>query len=266
MTEVHQSHVPTADGGVPVRVYVPAGARPGALLYFHGGGWVIGTLDTYDGVARSLANRCGMAVVAVDYRLAPEHPYPAALDDCLAVAMAIEAGALGPTLSPGPLVVAGDSAGGNLAAALAIRARDRHGPRVDAQVLVYPITDATMSCASYRESGEGFFLTAAEMAWYWEMYLGERRGTVDPGFSPLHADVLAGLPPALVITAEYDPLRDEGEAYARRLADAGVEVRLRRFDGLIHGFFRATAVFDGAQEALDEVAEFVRARTPVAPA
>jgi acetyl esterase len=177
------------------------------------------------------------------------------------VAEAVVAGAVESVVPGGPLVVAGDSAGGNLAAVLAIRARDRGGPQVDAQVLVYPITDATMSGGSYRECGQGFFLTEAEMAWYWDLYLAHRSGTVDKDFSPLHADDLTGLPPALVITAEYDPLRDEGEAYAHRLGQAGNQVRCHRFDGMVHGFFRATAVFDSSEAAFDIVAEFVRAHT-----
>jgi acetyl esterase len=192
--------------------------------------------------------------------LAPEHPYPAALDDCLAVARWVADGGVGGGSAPRHLVVAGDSAGGNLAAALAIRARDGGGPRIDAQVLVYPITDAAMTSGSYSRFGEGFYLTEADMRWYWQLYLGDRSGPVEAGFSPVHAQDLSGLPPALVVTAEYDPLRDEGEAYARRLAEAGTTARLVRFDGAIHGFFRFTAVGDSAVKGHDVVAEFLRSQ------
>jgi acetyl esterase len=257
---VHSVTAPGPRGGVPLRVYAPERPDGGVLLYLHGGGWVVGTLDTFDGVCRSLANRCATTVVAVDYALAPEHPYPAALDDCLAVARWVADGGVAGGTAPRHLVVVGDSAGGNLAAALAIRARDGGGPRIDAQVLVYPITDATMTSDSYSRFGEGFYLTEADMRWYWQLYLGDRNGQVEAEFSPVHAQDLSGLPPALVITAEYDPLRDEGEAYARRLAEAGTTARLVRFDGAIHGFFRFTAVGDSAVKGHDVVAEFLRSQ------
>jgi acetyl esterase len=259
VAEVHELSVPTPQGRVPVRAYRPVRAeRSGTLLYMHGGGWVVGTLDTFDGVCRALANRCGMTVLSVDYRLAPEHRYPAAIDDCYAVAEWVASGAGAPLVDGGPLVVAGDSAGGNLAAVLAIRARDRDGPLVAAQVLIYPITDVTMNTVSYREFGEGFYLTAAEMSLFWRRYLGPWQGEVRADFSPLHADELAGLAPAFVLTAEYDPLRDEGEAYARRLEQAGVPVRLLRSDGMIHGFLRFTAICDSAEAAFTAIGDYVK--------
>jgi acetyl esterase len=258
VAEVHDLAVPGPACPVPVRIYRPERVeRPGTLLYVHGGGWVVGTLDTFDGVCRAIANRCGMTVVSVAYRLAPEHRYPAAIDDCYAVAEWVASGAGAPLVDGGPLVVAGDSAGGNLAAALAILARDRGGPAVAAQVLIYPITDATMNTVSYREFGEGFYLTAAEMTANWRHYLGPWQGEVRSDFSPLHADDLAGLAPTFILTAEYDPLRDEGEAYARRLEQAGVPVRLQRFDGMIHGFVRFTAVCDSAEAAFAAIGDYV---------
>jgi acetyl esterase len=208
-----------------------------------------------------------MPVVSVDYRLAPEHPYPAALTDCLSVAEWIGSGGAEPLACRAPLVVAGDSAGGQLAASVAIRARDAGGPDIAAQALLYPITDAGMGTGSYREFADGFYLSAADMAWYWDLYAGAERRPDDSGHSPLRAPDLSGLPPALVITAGHDPLRDEGEAYARRLEEAGVDVRLRRFDGMLHGFARMTALFDDAGAALDAVGAFARSRVtrPAAP-
>ncbi|MCG2624420.1 alpha/beta hydrolase [Arthrobacter sp. I2-34] len=241
---------------VPVRVSVPENPLPGALVYLHGGGWVIGTLDTFDGVCRMLANHTRLTVVAVDYRLAPEHPYPAAIEDAESVLRWVASGGAGELAQSGPLVVAGDSAGGNLAASLCLRARDGSLPRISAQVLVYPITDATMSAESMQRFGTGLYLTADAMQWYWECYLqGSRAGAEHPA-SVLH-EPLADLPPALVITAEFDPLRDEGEAFAARLEEAGNAVTLRRFDGMIHGFFRFTGIIDAAQEAADLVGEFL---------
>jgi acetyl esterase/lipase len=210
--------------GVPVRIYEPAGAR-GTVAYFHGGGWVLGTLDSVDAVCRALAVAAGARVVSVDYRLAPEHRYPAALHDALAVTRALEP----------PLGVAGDSAGANLAA---IVARHQH-ERLAAQLLVYPVTDAGVNTPSYREFGDGFGLTAAGMRRFWDLYLDGADG-LQPDASPLRAeqDDLAGLPPAYVLTAECDVLRDDGEAYAHKLREAGVEVTLDRVAGAVHGFWR----------------------------
>jgi acetyl esterase len=259
VAEVHERVAPT---GVPVRLYVPERHdRAGTLLFFHGGGWVVGTLDTFDATCRTLANRSGMTVVSVDYRLAPEHRYPAALDDCLGVAEWVAGGGLSPLADAGPLVVAGDSAGGNLAAAVTIRARDLRAPVIAAQVLIYPITDATMSSVSYREFGDSYYLSAADMAWYWHMYLDVLPDKLDGGFSPLHEPNLSGLPPALLLTAECDPLRDEGEAYARRLQQDGVGVVLRRAEGMVHGFIRFTAVCDSADGALSSIGDYVRSVT-----
>jgi acetyl esterase len=244
--------VPTADGDIAVRVYTPedaVGSNRGVLLWLHGGGWVIGDLDTADSTCRALANRAGAVVVSVDYRLAPEHPAPAALDDCLAaLTWTVEnAELLGVDVSK--VAVGGDSAGGNLAALVCQRVRDEFGPEIDFQLLVYPVTDLTLGHPSIDENAEGYFLTKASMEWFVDCYLGDRERK-DASVSPLFAD-LSGLPPALVITAEYDPLRDEGEAYATRLQEAGVPTEHRRYDGQIHGFLGMATMLDGGRHALD---------------
>ena len=245
--------VPTPDGDVPVRVYTPAEAVGGdapLFLWFHGGGWVIGDLETADATCRSLANRSGAVVISVDYRLAPEHPAPAAADDCLAAVMwaVVNFELLG--ANPARLGVGGDSAGGNLAAVVCQRVRDEFGPEIDFQLLVYPVTDCTLSHPSIDENAEGYFLTKDAMQWFVGHYVGD--GDVkDPGVSPLHAASLAGLPPALVITAEFDPLRDEGEAYAAALADAGVPVEAIRYEGQIHGFVGMASMIDDGAAAVD---------------
>jgi acetyl esterase len=244
--------VPTADGDLAVRVYTPedaVGTNRGVLLWFHGGGWVLGDLDTADTTCRALANRAGAVVVSVDYRLAPEHPAPAALEDCLAaLTWTVEnAELLGVDVSK--VAVGGDSAGGNLAALVCQRVRDEFGPDIDFQLLVYPVTDLTLGHPSIDENAEGYFLTKATMEWFVSCYLGDREPK-DASVSPLFAD-LSGLPRALVITAEYDPLRDEGEAYATRLQEAGVSTEHRRYDGQIHGFVGMATMLDGGRHALD---------------
>ncbi len=246
---------------VPVRVYTPEGARGGGaplLVWLHGGGWVIGDLDTADATARALANRSGAVVVSVDYRLAPEHTAPTALDDSVAaLRWAVEhGGELG--VDATRVAVGGDSAGGNLAAALCQRVRDDGGPAIAFQLLVYPVVDCTLTHPSMDENAEGYFLTKDAMVWFVDHYL----DTLDPkhpSVSPLHADSLAGLPPALVLTAEFDPLRDEGEAYAAALRDAGVRVESVRYDGQIHGFFGMAALLDDAKHALDRAGAALRA-------
>jgi acetyl esterase len=247
-------------GPIPVRIYRPA-AAPAAgaacLVWYHGGGWVIGDLESADPTARKLANRSGAVVVSVDYRLAPEHPYPAAVDDCVAALDAVRREAAGLGVDPARLAVGGDSAGGNLAAVVAIDARDR-GVALRHQLLVYPVCDATLSQPSVEENGEGYLLTKGAMAWFVGHYLGAGDPT-DWRVSPLFAADVAGVAPATVITAEYDPLRDEGRAYAERLAAAGVEVAHRCFAGQIHGFFGLGAVTPAAGEAVAFAGERLRA-------
>jgi acetyl esterase len=261
MASVTDRTVPGPAGDIPVRVYVPTddpGPRP-VLVYFHGGGWVIGDLDTHDGTVRAVAEGSGVTVVSVDYRLAPEHPFPAALDDCLAAVRWVAANAADLDVDAARLAVGGDSAGGNLAAVVAQALRGG-GPDVRFQLLVYPVTDGTLSLPSVEENAEGYFLTTATMTWFWQQYVGDGDWT-DPRVSPLHADddVLAGLPPALVITAEYDPLRDEGEAYAARLAAAGVDATASRYDRMIHGFFSMRDMVPEGKAAVDEACAALRA-------
>ncbi len=230
-------------GGVPVRVYEPEGAR-GTVAYLHGGGWVMGNLDSVDAVCRELANAATARVVSIDYRLAPEHPFPAALEDALAAVAALD----------GDLVVAGDSAGGNLAAVVARRLRD---PRLKLQLLIYPVTDAGVNTPSYRTYDAAYGLTGAVMRRFWEHYLAGGDG-LQPDASPLRATDLAGVAPAYVITASHDVLRDEGEAYAAALQRAGVPVTQVTVDGAIHGFWRwqTTAI---AREAVRNASAAVRA-------
>lgn len=261
VTRVDDRLVPGDGNDIPVRVYTPEDAVGGSaplLLWLHGGGWVIGDLDTADATARALANRSGAVTVSVDYRLAPEHPHPAALEDCLAaLTWSVEnAELLGVDASR--VAVGGDSAGGNLAACLCQRVRDEFGPEIDFQLLVYPVTDCTASSQSYEDNAEGYFLTRDAMHWFIGHYLADC-DPKDPRVSPLHADSLAGLPPALVITAEYDPLRDEGESYAAALKDAGVPTQVVRYDGQIHGFVGLAAVLDDGRHALDRAGAALRA-------
>jgi acetyl esterase len=243
--------------GVPVRVYDAASGPQPMLVWYHGGGWVIGDLDTTDGVARKLANRAGAIVVSVDYRLAPEHPYPASIDDCWAVLEWVAAKGAELGGDPARIAIGGDSAGGNLSALMAIRARDA-GLSLRQQLLVYPVTDLTLSFPSIDENGEGYLLTKDSMIWFVNHYLGGA-DPKDPHISPYYADDLSGVAPAHIITAEFDPLRDEGEAYGERLADAGVAVDTKRYDGMIHGFYGLGAVTPVADEAIDASAASLRA-------
>ncbi len=251
--------------GVRVRVYVPEAGSPGeplpAILWIHGGGWIVGTLDAYDPLCRALCNASRAIVCSVDYRLAPEHRHPAPLTDCeraleWLLRSAAELGA-----DPARVALGGDSAGGNLAAVLA----RRHRERLCFQLLVYPVTDAGCSTRSYEAwGGEEYGLSREKMAVCWAAYAAEE-DTLDPDVSPLRADDLAGLPPALVICAEYDPLTDEGLAYADRLREAGVPVRVSVHGGMVHGFFRWRGAVDAAHEALREAASTLREAFALAP-
>jgi acetyl esterase len=235
--------------GVPVRIYRADDRELPGLVWFHGGGWTIGSLDSHDRLCRTLAARCGCALVSVDYRLAPEHPYPAAVEDAWTATLWASRRFAG-------LAIGGDSAGGHLAAVVAVRARDRGLP-LALQALVYPATDAGLDTPSFREHADVPNLTREVMHWFWDQFCPvERRA--EPEASVLRALDLRGVAPAFVLTAEYDVLRDEGEAYARRLLDAGVPVMLTRYEGQIHGFLRMPAVIERAREAIDQVAESVR--------
>lgn len=223
---------------LPARFYLPEGAGSPAplVVYYHGGGWVIGTIETHDATCRALANTSGAAVLSVGYRLAPEHPYPAPIEDCYAALEWAAAHAADLGCDPERLAVAGDSAGGNLSAAVSIMARDRGGPALQHQLLIYPVTNDDYSLPSYAENGAGdFYLSTDAMRWFWEHYLGDAQAAPLARVGPTAN--LSNLPPATVITAEFDPLRDEGMAYAARLAAAGIAVDSAVAPGMIHGFF-----------------------------
>ena len=243
---------PGPEGPVPVRIYGPAATEPcPALVYFHGGGWVLGNLDTHDSTCRALSRRTACVVVSVDYRLAPEHTFPAALDDCIAAVEWVADNAAELGVDPTRIAVGGDSAGGNLTATVTLANRSRRGLELCHQLLIYPVTDARRNTPSYKQNAEGYLLTADAMRWFWDLYLNEQSEGANPLASPLRAEDLAGLPPATVITAEFDPLRDEGEAYAEQLAAASVPVDSRRWDGVAHGFFAMEGSVAKAKEALD---------------
>jgi acetyl esterase/lipase len=251
--------LPVEGGEITVRVYSPGGEglHP-ALVFYHGGGWVIGDLYTHDGICRALANAAGCVVASVDYRLAPESRYPVAAEDSYTALRWLVANAARLGVDPRRVAVGGDSAGGNLATVAALMARDRGGPALVHQVLIYPVTNHDFDTPSYHENATGYVLTREAMRWFWRHYLAREAQGEEPHASPLLAPNLAGLPPALVITAECDPLRDEGEAYAARLRDAGVPVTLTRYGGMFHGFFRMTRLLDKARAALEEVAGSLR--------
>lgn len=246
---------------LPVRIYTPldreAGALP-VLAFFHGGGFVIGDLDSHDATCRSLANAARCAVVSVDYRLAPEAKFPAAAEDCFAATCWIAENAASLGVDAGRIAVGGDSAGGNLAAVTALLARDRGGPRLAHQLLVYPVIDCAFDTRSYLENAEGYFLTREMMRWFWHHYLEKPEQAADPYASPIRASTLSGVAPATVITAEYDPLRDEGEAYASRLAADGVRASLTRYGGMIHGFLGMGSAIDQARAAMAQAAAELR--------
>jgi acetyl esterase len=256
---VADHRVPVAGGEIALRLYSPGGPGPHqALVFYHGGGWVIGDLDTHDGICRSLANAARCAVASVDYRMAPEHRYPVAAEDSYAGFQWVLGHAARLGIDPRRVAVGGDSAGGNLAAVVSLMARDRKAPAPIFQALVYPVTDCNLDTPSYRENATGYILTREGMRWFFGHYLAREEQGREPYASPLRATSLAGLPPALVQTAEYDPLRDEGEAYAARLRDAGVPVTVTRYPGVFHGFLRMTNILDKAKAARDEIAGALR--------
>ena len=259
VARVENRRIPGPAGDLPIRIYAPdaKGPQP-VLVYFHGGGWVIGDLETHDGVCRALANAIPATVIAVDYRLAPEHKFPAAVDDAYAATRWVAEHATSIGVDPARIAVGGDSAGGNLAAVVALMAHDSGKPNLVHQLLVYPVTDAAMDTPSYEQNKEGYFLTGSLMIWFWKHYLKAPADREAPYASPLRARDLRNLPPALVITAEFDPLRDEGERYAARLRQAGVPVQLTRYDGIIHGFFGMAAVLPQATLAIEQAATALR--------
>ena len=256
---VEDHAVPVDGGSITVRSFAPRTDPRAVIVYYHGGGWVIGALDEFDALARRLVDRTGALVLLVDYRLAPEHRYPTAAEDSWAALRWAETrrAELGV-----PLVVAGDSAGGNLSAIVVQRAKAEGGPAIAAQVLVYPVTDADVDTASYTDPANQLLLSRDAMIWFWDHYAPDASTRANPDASPLQASDLSGLPPAIVLTAEHDPLRDEGEAYAEKLRAAGVPVVHRRFDGQMHGFFTMVNVLPGAAAGMDFVVEQLEAHLP----
>ncbi|MGJ7516612.1 alpha/beta hydrolase [Pseudomonas baetica] len=261
MIEVRDLRVAGAAGELDARLYRPVEEDNLPLLvFFHGGGFVMGNLDTHDNLCRSLARQAAAVVVSVAYRLAPENHFPAAPLDCYAATCWLVENAASLGVDGGRLALAGDSAGGNLALAVSRLAAQRQGPKISYQCLFYPVTDARCDSQSYEKFAEGYLLSSAMMYWFWQQYLQDTGQGDDPLASPLRADSLVGLPATTLITAEFDPLRDEGEAFARRLLQAGVSVRLQRCEGMIHGFISMAPFVERAAQALsDAVADLRRA-------
>jgi len=262
MLRVLDLEMPTREGAIRLRVLIPCERVRGIIVYYHGGGWVLGSIDEFDAVARKLAQRSGCAVCMVDYRLAPEHPFPAAVDDAYAAVAWISDNAKALVGTDVPIVVAGDSAGGNLAAVITQRACARSGPPIALQVLVYPVTQPDCDGSSYHDPDRQVLLTRESMRWFWEQYVPNAADRSHHEVSPLYAESLRGLPPALVITAECDPLREEGEEYAARLEKDGVPVRLRRFAGQMHGFFQLVEVLPMSALAIDEIVAAIDSTLP----
>ena len=254
MTDVRNTRVHTGGGAFPIRILTPCQDPRGVIVYYHGGGWVLGEIDSFDALGRQLAARTKCTVVLVDYRMAPEYRFPTAVEDSWA-ALLWTAEHLTETVGGvnAPLIVAGDSAGGNLSAVMAQRAKKAGGPVIGLQVLVYPVTDCDINTTSYLDPANQLLLSRESMIWFWDHYAPVEAARTHPDASPLRGAALAGLPPAVVLTAEHDPLRDEGELYATQLIKAGVPVRHRRFAGQMHGFFTMLDVLPGARDGLDFV-------------
>lgn len=267
VAQVDDRLVPGPVQPIRVRVYRPAAGTLPATVFYHGGGWVICDLDSHDRQCRSLANASHSVVIAVDYRLAPEHVFPAAPEDAYAVTRYVAEHASEFGIDPGRIAVAGDSAGGNLAAVVALMARDRGGPSLRFQLLIYPVTDFDDDSPSMREFAEGHFLTSGFIDWCYGSYIPSRGQRRNAYASPMNAHDLRGLPPAMIITGECDPLRDQGEKYAEKLRQAGVAVELKRYEGMIHPFFSLGGIIDGGRVAMADAASALqRALAAAAPA
>lgn len=252
--------IPGAGGEIPMRVYYPEQSGPlPAVVYFHGGGFAMGSIEGHDGLCRTLAVETGCCVASVGYRLAPEHPFPAATLDAYTALCWVHENADELGVDHRRLAIAGDSAGGTLATVAARQAMERRGPPLAMQLLLYPVTDLrTLDTPSYHELSEGHFVSRTEMAWFRDMYLPDETRRSDPSASPLASDALTGLPRTLVVTAEYDPLRDEGRAYADKLTASGVETTYRCYPGMIHGFISLAPYLDDGRRALSECAAELR--------
>jgi acetyl esterase len=261
VAKVEDRMIPSAGGDLPIRIYTPAGVPPfGVLVYFHGGGWVLGNIAMTDQPCRLLANASGCMVVSVEYRLAPEHKFPAGAEDCYAAAKWVAGNTAALGIDPMRIAVGGTSAGATLAAVVALMARDRGGPHLAYQLLVYPATTAELTTESHSQFAKDnyYVLSRADMEWFWGHYLANDEDRRNPYACPANAKSLSGLPPAFVITAEYDPLRDEGEAYAARLSNQGVSTMLKRYEGVTHGFFGMPGLLERAKVAIGDAADALR--------
>jgi acetyl esterase len=242
-------------GQIPIRVYTPDGKAPfPVMMFFHGGGWVLGDLESHDALCRALAGEASCIIVAVNYRRAPEHKFPAAAEDCYAATLWVAKNAALINAKPGHLAVGGDSAGGNLATAVSLMARDRAEPRICYQLLTYPALDSSLQSKSQADFASGYLLTRADMEWFWSHYLAGEADRSNPYACPAAAKDLTGLPPAMVITGEFDPLRDEGEGYAQRMREAKVPVVCTRYDGVTHGFMSMASFLDKGRQAIRNAA------------
>nr|ACL67844.1 lipolytic enzyme [uncultured bacterium] len=252
VANVEDRAIPGPAGDIPVRIYTPVGHQDPypVLVYCHGGGWVIGDLETHDGISRAFANAAGCIVVSVDYRLAPENKYPAAVDDAFAALNWVAEHAAEFDGDATRIAVGGESAGANLTAVIAQLAKDAGGPTLAYQILAYPVTNLAFDTESYRENSEGYFLTQESMRWFWGLYLNDDSEGADPRASPLLREDVSGLPPGIVVTPEYDPLRDEGEAYGMRLQEAGVDFEIWRAEGMIHDFLGMTNILPESKAAI----------------
>jgi acetyl esterase len=260
VAKVENRTIPGPAGEIPVRIYTPEGGGPfPTLVFYHGGGWVIGDLDTHDPLCRNLTKGASCLTVSVDYRLAPEAKFPAAVDDSVAALQWVAAHASELGGDGARLAIGGDSAGGNLAAVAAQVAKQRGGPALRFQLLIYPPTDFTAQTASSKENADGYFLTYEDMVWFRDHYLNSLDDRVNPLASPMLARDVSGLPPALIITGEFDPLRDEGELYGAKLRAAGVPVTISRYDGMIHGFLSFANAIEGGRRGVDEASAALRA-------
>ncbi|QYB07594.1 alpha/beta hydrolase [Rhodococcus sp. USK10] len=266
VARVVDAHYESGGAQIALRVYIPEGLAPHpVVLYFHGGGFVAGDLDVVDEPARAVTNGTGAIVVAATYRRAPEHRFPAAADDAAAALQWVTANVGTYGGDPGNVVVMGDSAGGNLAAVTTLRARDEGGPRLRGQVLIYPVIDPNAEFPSRREFAEGYVIGAGDLDWFWSNYLRSPEDATHPYAVPSRAASLEGLPPALVLTTENEVARDEAEAYAEALRQAGVDTEAIRFDGLLHGAFWMSGAIPRSSEMRSAVVEFVKRVTATAP-
>ena len=256
--EVNNQIIQSSEAEIPIRIYYPEGQGPfGSLLYFHGGGWVIGDLDTGDAVCREISTLANVVVVSVDYRMAPEAVYPAAVKDAYAALEWVGNNEL--LLKANSRIgVVGESAGGNLSAVVALKARELKGPNIDFQCLVYPVTDYDLTRQSWSDHGTGYMLEARSMKWFWDIYCPDEEKRIEPYASPLREKNLENLPKALVVTAEYDPLRDEGEAYAMALQKSGVNVTYKCYGGMIHDFFSTASTFPSSRTGFLETIEAIK--------